>query len=142
MRRVLILSVSAMAVLATSQAFARDDFVAKSQVTNKSTTKLNIVIPQNKLNGPAGNRTMDTFNKTQNGGLSGNGVPGGLGARGTGSDIAKGAGFKDTSIMPKGTIGAAKDQLTNAKDSANQNKGVQKSDGATVRDTLTMKKQL
>jgi hypothetical protein len=54
-------------------------------------------------------------------------------------------GFKDTSIMPKGTIGAAKDQLTNAKDSANQLDaaaasrgnvvGVQDKEGATAKQT-------
>jgi hypothetical protein len=117
MKRVLILSVSAIAVLATSQAFARDDIV-----TNKTTTKLNVVIPQ-KVYSVGTNRATDSIKKT--GGLSGVGVPGGLGSRGPGSDIARGTGFKDTGISAKSVLGSAKDGVNKAKDQANQSKGVQ-----------------
>jgi hypothetical protein len=66
MRRVLIFSVSALALLATSQAFALDQSSTKAYATSKPTTKLNVLIPQSKVNGPVGHRATDMVSKAQN----------------------------------------------------------------------------
>jgi hypothetical protein len=151
MRKVLILSVTAMTVVATSQAFAMN--LVKQQATattaaHRDSGPSRPITAIGKL--PAVNRPITAIGKAAmpsrpgewNGDLKGVGVPGGLSRRGAGSDIAKGAGFKDNGITAKSVLGAAKEGVKGAKDTANQNKGVQKSDGATVRQTEAMKKAL
>jgi hypothetical protein len=155
MRKTLIVSVSAIAMLAASpQAFAGTyESVTKQQAAvTKQIVKPqavvsnpNVVMP-NRINKP-GDGAMNVFKNTQTGGLPGGGVGGRFGSsRDQGAAILKGAGIKDGGLgrpgVPSGSLGVAKDQVGNIKGSVGQFQGRETSEGATVRQTEAMKKAL
>lgn len=119
-RTTIILSVSAIALLATSPlALAREPLKASTSVSGRDLLfkkpDLNLQKPTN----PNGNGTTNAVKTGTNGGLSGLGVPGGLNT---------GTGFKGpngNSVMPKGAADTVKDGVSGLKLGAGQAKGVE-----------------
>jgi hypothetical protein len=111
---------------------------ANVERVSKSAPNTQFVVPQNVRTNPFAGGTMNEFQKAQNGGLSGVGVPGSLGGSGdVGAGIKKRAGAgKDADlggIMPSGSMGKAKKDAGGIKGSQGQAQGREAKDGVSAR---------